>query len=189
MKLQEKNTVKKLFFVPLLFIAFGSLAQQGLQMDFTEQDSVQMELQRQMEYRQLISGNALNPGLMDEKMELPNFDFKAEYTKRYTLNLNIDPITHYHFSGFSSGMTNPFYMPFYGNTKVLSAAEYQLGNKFTLGGYSYGANSIFSSPNLNPGMNNFDSYGSTLFMQYNVSKHFKIETRINVMQGGQHPAF
>jgi len=178
--------VKRLFFISLLFIAFGSFAQQGLQMEFTEQDSVQMQLQRQMEYRQLISGNVLSSDLMDVKIELPDFDFQAEYKNRYTLNLNINPVTHYH---FLSGMTSPFHSPFFGNAMVLSAAAYQLGDKFTLGGFSYGANSIFSSPNLNRGMNNFDSYGSTLFMQYKVSKNFKIETRVNVQQRGQHPGF
>ncbi len=158
-------------------------------MEFTEQDSAQMKLQRQIEYRQLISGNTFDINFMDKIIELPDFNFQAEYRNRYTLNLNINPITNYSFVGLSSGMTNPFYSPFYGYATVLSAAAYQLGDKFTLGGFSYGTNSIFSSPYPNRGMNNFDSYGSTLFLQYKVSKNFKIETRVNVQQGGQHPGF
>ncbi len=163
----------------------GSFAQQGLQMEFTELDSAQMKLQREIEYRQLISGNAFDPNLMDEKVELPDFNFMEEYNNRYTLNLGVYPLTNYSFGGLSSGMSPMFYSPFYGNATVLSAASYKLGNKFVLGGYSYGTNSIFGTPAINNGNNNFDNYGSTLIMQYKVSKNFKIETQINVMQGGQ----
>lgn len=181
--------MKKLIFISFLFIAFGSVAQQGLQMEFTEQDSAQMELQRQIEYRQLISGNAFGANLLDEEIKLPDFDFMAEYDNRYSINLGVYPMAKYSFGGISPGMTNPFHSPFYGNAMVLSAAAYQLGDKFVFGGYSYGTNSIFAAPYPNRGMNNFDSYGSTLFLQYKVSKNFKIETRINVQQNGQHPGF
>lgn len=178
--------MKKLFLFPLFFIAFGAFAQQGLQMEFNDQDSGQIEIQRQMEYHQLILGAV---HFLDEEIILPDFNSQEEYLKRYTLNLNLSPATNYTFGGFSGGMMNSFHSPFYRNGSILSAAAYQLNDKFTMGGFSYGANSIFSSPNLNRGMNNFDSYGSTLFMQYKVSKNFKIETRINVQQGGNHPGF
>jgi len=158
-------------------------------MEFTEQDSAQMKLQREIEYRQLISGNAFGSNLLDEKIELPDFNFMAEYSNRYTLNLGVSPVTNYNFVGISSGISPMFYSPFYGNATVLSAASYKLGSKFVLGGYSYGTNSIFGAPGLNNGMNNFDSYGSTLILQYKVSKKFKIETQINVQQGRQHPGF
>jgi len=181
--------LKKLILISFIFIAFGSFAQQGLQMEFTEQDSTQMKLQREIEYRQLISGNAFDANLLDEKIELPDFNFMAEYNNRYTLNLGVSPATNYNFVGMSSGMSPMFYSPFYGNATVLSAASYKLGNKFVLGGYSYGTNSIFGAPGLNNGMNNFDNYGSTLILQYKVSKNFKIETQINVQQGRQHPGF
>ena len=74
--------------------------------------------------------------------------------------------------------------PFYQNGTILSQAAYQLSDKFTMGGYSYGTNSIFAAPNANPRANKFNNYGSTLYMQYKVSKNFKIETRVNVSQGG-----
>lgn len=158
-------------------------------MEFTEQDSSEMKLQREIEYRQLISGNRFDSNLLDEEIKLPDFNFMAEYRSRYTLSMGVSSMANYSFSGISSGMTNPFYSPFYGNATVLSAAAYQLGDKFVLGGYSYGANSIFGAAATNPGMNNFNSYGSTLFLQYKVSKNFKIETRINVQQNGYHPGF
>jgi hypothetical protein len=186
--------VKKILLIALFFIAYHSYAQQGLQMNFTEQDSAQMRLQRQIEYYQLVSGNFFNSNLLLDDIEIPKYDYLAETLSRYTISFDFSPVTGYQgitgYQGNSTGMVNPVFSPFYRNGTVLSAAAYQLGDKFTLGGYSYGTNSIFSAPYPNQGMNNnFDSYGSTLFMQYKVSKKFKIETRINVQQRGHYPGF
>ena len=181
--------MNKLIFILLLFLSFTSMAQQGLQMEFTEQDSMEMIRQREIEYRQFISGKAFDANLLDENFKLPDFNFQVDYHNPYNLSFTFNPISNYNFGGISSGMTNPFYSSFYGNATVLSAGAYQIGDKFTMGGYSYGTNSIFSAPSVNRGLNNFDSYGSTFFMQYKVSKNFKIETRVNVQQGGVHPGF
>ena len=179
--------MKKLIFIALLFLSLGSLAQQGLQMQFTEQDSVEMQQQRQMEYRQLISGNAPANMLMDEDFKFPPFDYRAEINKSYTLSLGFSPIMNYSYGGISSGMSLPFYSRFYSNAQVLSAANYKLGDKFSVGGFSYGANSVFGAPVHNYDMNNFDDYGSTIILQYKVSKNFKIETQINVSKNGHRP--
>ena len=58
-----------------------------------------------------------------------------------------------------------------------------MADKFKIGGFSYGANSVFSAPFPNQGLNNYDYRGATMFMQYKVSKNFKIETSVNVQQG------
>jgi hypothetical protein len=184
--MEGRNIVKKLFLISLLLIAFGSFAQQGLQMEFAEQDSVQIKLQRQMEYQRLISGAS---SFLDEEINLPDINYQQEYLKRYNLNLDLSLPSNYSFSGFTPGMMNSFSLPFFQNAMVFSAAAYQLSDKFTLGGFSYGANSIFSTSPPGQEINNFDSYGSTLFMQYKVSKNFKIETRVNVQQGGHPPGF
>ena len=185
-EIEQKNMQKILILISLLFIAFCSITQQGLQTEFTEQDSVEMRLHRQLEYQQFISGAS---DFLAQEINLPDLNFQEEFLKRYSVNLNFSPATNYTFAGFPSRMTDPYHLPFFHNGNVLSAAAYQLGDKFTLGGYSYGANSIFSAPHPNRGMNNFDNYGSTLFMEYKVSKSIKIETRINVQQGGHHPGF
>lgn len=181
-----KSILKIFLFILLFFIAFSTSAQQGLQMEFTEPDSVEMSLHRQMEYQQLISGLT---NFLVEDIKLPNINYREEYLKRYSVNLQLSPTSNYLFGGFNTGMANSFHSPFYRNGKILSSAAYQISDKFTFGGFSYGANSIFSSPNINQRTNNFDSYGSTLFMEYKVSKKFKIETRINVSKGKQHPGF
>jgi len=77
---------------------------------------------------------------------------------------------------------SPFYSPFYQNGRVFSEAAYKIGDKFTFGGFSYGTNPMMMPPPA-PGINNFNRYGSTMFMQYKVGKNFKIETRVNVSQG------
>lgn len=178
--------MKKLFLLLLLFYALGSFAQQGLQMEFSEPDSAEMRLQRQIEYHQLISGLS---SFLNEDLSLPDMNYNEEFSKRYTISFEFLPLNSYNFGGFASGMWGTFNSPFFRNGTILSSAAYQLGDKFTLGGFSYGASSIMSAPHPNQGLNHFDSYGSTLFMQYKVSKNFKIETRVNVSQGGYPPGF
>ncbi len=178
--------MKKLLLISFLFFAFGTMAQQGLQMEFTELDSTQLAVQRQIEYYQLVSGNS---AFMNNELALPEFNLQEEYVKRYSLNLDFVALGNYALTGISTGSMNSFYSPYYRNSTVLSSAAYKMGEKFTLGGFSYGANSMHSAPFPNKGANNFDAYGSTLFMEYKVSKNFKIETRVNVQQGGHHPGF
>jgi hypothetical protein len=181
------KSLKHIIFLLLVSISLFSAAQEGLILKPMDQDTAQLQLERQIEYRQLISGKAGN-GLMTEKIELPKFDYKSEFSKRYTHNFDIYSFKSFPQAGFYPGMMNGFYSPFYQNGMVLSEGAYNFGGKFTFGGFSYGANSMMS-PLPNMGMNKFDNYGSTLFMQYKVSKNFKIETRINVSQGGKYPGF
>ncbi len=134
--------LKEILFLLALFIFVESNAQVMMPM---EQDSAQIELERQIEYRQLIAGKP-ESNLFIEKIDLPDFDLTAEYDKRYTLNLNYFALKTLPLSNFSSSMFLPVYSPFFANGKILSEAAYQLGDKFVLGGYSYGMNSIFSAP-------------------------------------------
>jgi hypothetical protein len=174
----------------LLFAFFwvDSAAQQGIILMPLEMDSSQIEIEKQIEYRQLISGKFGNE-LLPETTKLTGFDLNTEFAKMYSLNFNVYNFNSYFNSDISTGI-NPFPSPFYQNGMVFSEGAYNLGNKFTFGGYSYGANSIMSGPPLpNMGMDKFQRYGSTIFMQYKVSKNFKIETRVNVSQGGRYPGF
>lgn len=178
--------------IPLLFLTlvwFGASAQQGKILMPLETDSSQTEIEKQIEYRQLISGQFGNE-LFPEPVKLPGFDINMEFAKMYSLNLNVYNFNSIYNSGFSTGTMIPFYSPFYQNGMVLSEGAYSFGDKFTLGGFSYGANLMLPGPPISaPGMDKFDRYGSTLFMQYKVSKNFKVETRFNVSQGGRYPGF
>ena len=181
------TNLKKIIFLLLTFVSMAGTAQQGILMMPLEQDSAQIELGKQIEYRQLISGQ-MPAGLISEKIELPGFNFNEELARRYSLNLNLYSFGGIPMTGISTGSMYPFFSPFYQNGMVLSEGAYNFGGKFTFGGFSYGANSMMSAPLPNQ-MDKFDNYGSTLFMQYKVSKNFKIETRINVSQRGIYPGF
>ncbi len=171
----------------LLVLSLNGFSQQAILLKPLETDSTQMEFERQMEYRQLISGSK-ESGLLLGNGTISKFDERLEFDKRYSFNLDFNAINGNTFTAISTGDGIPFYTPFYHNGMVLSEAAYQLGNRFVLGGFSYGANSVFSAPFPNQGFGNFDSYGSTLFMQYKVSKKVKIQTRFNVSQG-HYPEF
>lgn len=167
----------------LLFLSMLTNAQQGLQMDLGAVDTSELILQRQIEYYNLVHGGTNTNSLLPE-LQLPEFNVNQFYQSRYTLSFATFPQFNYTSLSFhGSAITSPrFY-----NAKILSSAAFELSDKFIFGGYSYGANLINSTalPNHNSG--NFDAYGSTLFMQYKVSKKFKIETSVSIQQNRQGP--
>lgn len=83
----------------------------------------------------------------------------------------------------STGTYSPFrfgYSPFFTNGIVFNQATYNVNNRFSFGGNSFGAQSVFDRPGLNQSVQNMSTKGATMFMQYKVSKNFKIETRVSV---------
>lgn len=170
-------------FLVILFLisALNSFAQQGLQMEFGEVDSVAMLQNRQLEYYQFISGNFGNDFLLDE-IQLPQFNTRQEYQQRYAIKFELLPLISTVLLGNSSSYFGA-YSPFFHNGQILSEAAYNVGDKFVIGGFSYGANSLNSAPFPNQNSSYFDTHGSTMFLQYKVSKNFKIETRVSVTQG------
>ena len=180
--------MRKLTFILLLFCFFDSHAQENLAIQFPVLDSAQIELERKILYQQLLSG-ILESGEFMEPVQLPEFNFKNEMSKRYNLNLSGISGNQLIPNYIMSGMFNFSPSPFFRNGTIFSQTGYQLNDKFTMGGYSFGANSIFSAPFPNQGKNNFDTRGATMFMQYKVSKNIKIETRVSVSQGSRHPGF
>ena len=175
-----------IFLTALVLISLQVKAQQNSLSELIATDSASIEIQKQIEYRQLVSGQAFDNFFL-QQTEFPKFGFKSNFISDYTFNFTRFFSGGLPVNGFSLGSPTTFFSPFYGNATVLSQGVYQLNNRFSMGGYSYGVNSPLSAP-LPNAFENFDRYGSTFFMQYKVSKNFKIETRINVSQGG-HPGF
>jgi len=171
--------MKKYLTILFLFFLFGSMAQQGLQMDFCEIDSTELEAHRQLEYTQFVNGTFGNNFLIGD-MELPKFNPTQVYQQQYKIVFETLPLNNYFGAFLMGGSTGV--SPFYYNGQILSDAAYKIGDKFVVGGFSYGANSVFSSPLPHQNGSYFDTYGSTMFMQYKVSKNFKIETSISVNQ-------
>lgn len=72
------------------------------------------------------------------------------------------------------------YSPFFSSGKIFNQATYRVSDKFSFGGNSFGAQSVFDQPTLNPAIQNMSTKGASMFMQYKVSKNFKIETRVSL---------
>ena len=171
------------FFLLLITFVRIAEAQEKLMPVMTlEKDSAQVELERQLLYRDLLSGTIQSGGLIDD-LEIPPFDiYSALARQRYNFDLK-ENLNSGEPEIFTYNQVGFYPSPFFRNGVIFSGASYKLNDKFKLGGYSFGANSIFSAPLPNQGMNNFDTRGATMFMEYKVSKKFKIETRVSVTQG------
>ncbi len=183
MKVKKGKSVKTIFIIILVLIGCNSMAQEKLMPVMpVEKDSARIELERQILYQQLLSGNIQNGGMISA-LELPTFDISKEIAQqRYNFYIQdfSSPGELHTFSFYSPGFT---FSPFLRNGAVFSGATYKLNDKAKIGGYSFGANSIFSAPLPNQNMNNFDTRGATMFFQYKVSDKFKIETSVSVSQG------
>ena len=49
-----------------------------------------------------------------------------------------------------------------------------------MGGNSFGAQSVFDRPKMNQAIQDMSIKGASMFMQYNVTDHFKVQTRISI---------
>ncbi len=117
-----------------------------------------------------------------EKLNLTDQSFRYQpLLPDYSIRLNLSKSFHSplvyseSFSMFGYGIS-----PFYTNGLVFNQAAYRLNDRFILGGNSFGAMSVFDQPQINPSMQNMNTHGASMFMQYKVSKNFKIETRVNI---------
>jgi hypothetical protein len=112
-----------------------------------------------------------------------NQPLPTDYNKNLDFRKNLN---------FSKATSEPFSVngfiasPFYTNGMVFNQATYQLGNKFSFGGNSFGVQSVFDKPQMNPSINEMSIKGASMFMQYKISKNIKVETRVSV-SGHQSP--
>lgn len=67
--------------------------------------------------------------------------------------------------------------------KVFNQASYQVNDRLTFGGNSFGAQSIFETPQINSSIQEMSIKGASMFMQYKVSNNFKVETRVSISNG------
>ena len=171
--------MKKLLILIPVFFCTQALAQERLMPIMpVEKDS----LEHREPYRQMLSEIFYGGNLIDD------FNFRRFGLEKTPLlfpeNFNLGEIFNKsHFNSYGINTFNSVFSPVFGNVTVLSGATYKLNNKVNFGGYSFGANSILSAPLPNRRMSYFDTRGTTMFLQYNVSKNLKIETRVSVRQG------
>jgi len=114
--------------------------------------------------------NFVDPAIFNQPL-LPNYNKLLDLKKTFS----------YLRLASCSGIDMNFgYLPFLSNGKVFNQATYRVNDKFSFGGNSFGAQSVFDQPVLNPAIQNMNTKGASMFMQYKVSKNFKIETRVSV---------
>ncbi|HBL77439.1 MAG: hypothetical protein A2W90_21275 [Bacteroidetes bacterium GWF2_42_66] len=73
------------------------------------------------------------------------------------------------------------YNPFFSSFSIMNQARYQINDRLSIGGNSFSGSSIFDPMPMNRPFNERDIKGASMFLEYKVSKKFKIGTRIDVM--------
>ena len=101
----------------------------------------------------------------------------TDYTKNlgFLKSLNTPNVSSEAFSINGFGLS-----PFYSGGVVFNQSSYRMNDRLSFGGNSFGAQSIFDQPQMNSSMQNMSTRGASVFMQYKVSKNFKVETRVSI---------
>lgn len=172
-----------LLLLVLCLFALQGIAQQGPQLMIPEEDSTEFKADEILLTQPIIESESFKNDYYYKLNSLP-LNINQAYFNRYALNPNIFEKPSYTVIPETSFTLAS---PFYSNGQIFGGSSTSLSENVTVGGYSYGANSVFSAPLPNRQNSQFDTYGSTLFMQYKVSKKFKIETRVSVGQSNQGP--
>jgi hypothetical protein len=86
----------------------------------------------------------------------------------------------------TSTISGIVFSPFFANNAIFNQASYRMNDRFTFGGNSFGAQSVFEAPKMNSNFQDMSIKGASMFLQYKVSDKFKIETRISI-SGHQSP--
>ena len=124
------------------------------------------------------------PGDTPPALEIPAFDISrylnnGKLVSQYSIDPGMASV-----NGYSLFLSPS---PFFHSGTVFNQAVYRLNEKFTLGGNSFGVNSLFSAPLPRRGGNQWETRGASMFMQYKVNKNFRIETRISVTGNSYYP--
>jgi hypothetical protein len=173
-----KQTVLFIFFIYIISVTVtgqGLIIPELPPLDTTETYSNDLLLDKTLT-NYMISGGLITPVLNQTNFKLPKFDFSKE------LFMKKQNYSYYIFNPESKNNVNfPFTAsPYLHSATIFNQAAYNISDKFVIGGNSFGAQSIFSAPLPNSGMNKFDTKGASMFFQYKVSKKFKIETRVSI---------
>lgn len=121
--------------------------------------------------------NSLNLLLFDQPL-LPVYNKNLDFLKYLTPS---EPISH-SFSFAGSAFSSVFPLAHVFNQSIL-----RINDRFLFGGNSFGAQSVFDQPKLNPGIQDLGIRGASMFMQYKVNDNFKVQTRISISNRGSAP--
>ena len=88
---------------------------------------------------------------------------------------------------YSYSFTGSSFYPVFPFGQVFNQSSYRLNDHFLIGGNSFGTQSVFDRPKMNGTIQNMSIKGASMFMQYKVTDHFKVETRISISNGRSAP--
>lgn len=179
-------------FIILIMILFrvGSLqAQEPAIIIHGGADSLLRIIPEPFESGPVLSGEHLFLPFVPEAMPdvvLPDFDFSHYFRSRWKVD-DLSGFGNLPFSGslFNAGSGFSLF-PYPGTGTVFNQASYRLSDKVLIGGNSFGVNTLLSAPFSRPGANAWEWRGASMFMEYKVSRNFRIETRVSVT-GNQYP--
>lgn len=97
-------------------------------------------------------------------------------------NKNLDFIKHLNASGLSTGSFSTGFgiSPFYSSTNIYNQAIYKVTDHFSIGGNSFGAQSVFDHPKMNPAIQEMSLKGASMLLQYKFSNNLKVQTRVSI---------
>jgi len=158
--------------------ALFAYAQEEIVLDSITKTQNEVAVKELNTERPLLIENSFSIGeinLLDKSI------FNQPLLPDYNKNLDFKKYLNYPKSSTESFSTVGYIVsPFYTNGMVFNQATYRLNNRFSFGGNSFGAQSVFDKPRMNSSINDMSTKGASMFMQYKVSKNIKVETRVSV---------
>ena len=125
-----------------------------------------------------FDGSVPANGIIQLDMSMFHQPLLPDYSKNFDFKKYLDnPGLKIESFSSSGGFT---ISPFLTGGIVYNQASYRLNDRFSFGGSSFGAQSVFDVPKMNPNIQDMSIKGASMFLQYKVSDHFKIETRVSV---------
>ena len=121
------------------------------------------------------------------KLEVPAFDFSKYLNSRWRVDYTTFNVQNYLPGNIPNMQQGSFFSPFVGSGTIFNQAVYQLSGKLLLGGNSFGVNPVSGSPFNRSGTRPYDMRGASLFLEYKVSKNFRIGGSISVTNNPYQP--
>lgn len=107
-----------------------------------------------------------------------------DYNKNLDFSRHLNPKQISFSAPYSAGFSNHSIFSF---GHVFNQSAYQLNDRLTFGGNSFGARSIFEAPKLNSSIQDLSIKGASMFMEYKVTDKFKVQTRVSISNRNSSP--
>jgi len=167
-----------IFFLISFCAAVSAYSQEEIILDSITKIQKEVAVRELNLEKPLLLENSFSSG---EINSLDKYLFNQSLLPDYNKNLDFKKNLNFSKSTIESFSTNGFIVsPFFINGVVFNQAIYRLSNKFSFGGNSFGAQSVFDIPKINSSINDMSTKGASMFMQYKISKNIKVETRVSV---------